>query len=145
MAKRKTIIHYLDSDDDEDTPATSLVGGQVVTRRAAAAAATASPPKQPKLVVHYSDNDDPDDDSLQLPSQQTEPEGPGQEPVQDLGHNEDAGDVLDLGHNETAGDQPEDNLSPTSTEFDRDTIVVQNDAVEAHIYQTLHRHQKVFQ
>lgn len=37
------------------------------------------------------------------------------------------------------------NLHPVNEDFSKDTVVVSNDFIEAHIHQTFHRHQKIFQ
>lgn len=43
---------------------------------------------------------------------------------------------------ETNSEEP---LDPINDDYSKDTIVVQNDKLQAHIYQTYHRHQKIFQ
>jgi len=39
----------------------------------------------------------------------------------------------------------EEPLKTSSSVYDQDTIVLQNDLLEAHIYRAFHRHQKIFQ
>lgn len=145
MSKRKLIIDhsdYYNSDEENNpsrivrhlSPALDLIGGQVVTRSAA---------KQPKLIIDHSqylNSDDENEDTPALKKQLPEPvvpEPPDPDPTEEAN----AGEIFD----DPPGSPQVDHLHPTSSEYDRDTIVVGNDAVEAHIYETFHRHQKIFQ
>lgn len=67
------------------------------------------------------------------------------DPAVDPGRNDDPHIQEQVLDDNEPGAEPAAPLQPVNEDFKQDTIVVSNDDLEAHILQTFHRHQKIFQ